>query len=282
MNYCSQRCRHNKPGPKDRRIEDVFVRLLNGESIESVSNSLKEPQDVSVPPVSASAIAGSKGVQKRKKGDNRIIISCIDVETLLFGSRIDPDKVYGRKKNRASRHLGPAEGNPEEWKSVDMEDAQQASTTDDDTAEEETADPIDPSHVVDPEHKHFSGGKIRPPQIEAIVNGSVGGEKGWAERKEETAEMVEKRLAGQKRAEEKEMVRRAARRGVVFGFLDSTKGNEDSAKKGKGGKVEGDGKGKGLTEERRRKCEAVMSGKVVEASFAKGGWGIRWREDEVV
>jgi hypothetical protein len=28
----------------------------------------------------------------------------------------------------------------------------------------------------------------------------------------------------------------------------------------------------------KRKCEAVMKGAVVEASFAKGEWGIRWRE----
>jgi hypothetical protein len=28
----------------------------------------------------------------------------------------------------------------------------------------------------------------------------------------------------------------------------------------------------------KRKCEAVMSGAVVEASFAKGEWAIRWRE----
>jgi hypothetical protein len=28
----------------------------------------------------------------------------------------------------------------------------------------------------------------------------------------------------------------------------------------------------------RRKCEAVMGASVVEASFAKGDWAIRWRE----
>ena len=31
-------------------------------------------------------------------------------------------------------------------------------------------------------------------------------------------------------------------------------------------------------QERRKKCEAVMNGQVVEASYAKGEWGIRWRE----
>jgi hypothetical protein len=29
----------------------------------------------------------------------------------------------------------------------------------------------------------------------------------------------------------------------------------------------------------RRKCEAVMSGQVVEPSFAKGDWSVRWRDE---
>jgi hypothetical protein len=49
------------------------------------------------------------------------------------------------------------------------------------------------------------------------------------------------------------MVRKAARRGCAFGFT-----------------VEG--------EEEKKKCEAVMKGVVVESSFAKGEWGVRWRE----
>ncbi|RSL62850.1 hypothetical protein CEP54_005542 [Fusarium duplospermum] len=95
-----------------------------------------------------------------------------------------------------------------------------------------------------------SGTRIRPPQSISEVNGSVGGEKGRAERIQETEAMLEKRKEGQKRAKEKEMTKCAARRGVVFGFLVG---------------------------EERRLCEAVMAGKVVEPSFAKGDWSIRWR-----
>lgn len=71
------------------------------------------------------------------------------------------------------------------------------------------------------------------------------------------------RREGQKKAEEREMVRRAARRAVVFGFP-----------------VDSDGKLvlKPADDAPRQKCEAVMSGKVVEPSFAKGNWAIRWRE----
>lgn len=99
----------------------------------------------------------------------------------------------------------------------------------------------------------YGSGKIRPPQHQNDVNGSVGGEKGWAERTHETAEQLAKRREGQRRAEEREMVRKAARRGCAFGFA-----------------VDG--------QEGKRKCEAVMKGSVVEASFAKGEWGVRWRE----
>ncbi|KAL9593723.1 MAG: hypothetical protein Q9219_007415 [cf. Caloplaca sp. 3 TL-2023] len=62
------------------------------------------------------------------------------------------------------------------------------------------------------------------------------------------------RLRGMQRARNREMVRQAARRGVAFGFLV-------------------DGK-----EEGRRRAEAVQNGRVVESSFAKGEWGVRWRD----
>lgn len=57
---------------------------------------------------------------------------------------------------------------------------------------------------------------------------------------------------GMQKAKEREMVRRAARRGVAFGFE--------------------------MEEGGRRSVEAVQWGRVVESSFAKGEWGVRWRE----
>ena len=57
---------------------------------------------------------------------------------------------------------------------------------------------------------------------------------------------------GMQKAKEREMVRRAARRGVAFGFETA--------------------------EGKRRRVEAVQWGRVVESSFAKGEWGVRWRE----
>ena len=63
-----------------------------------------------------------------------------------------------------------------------------------------------------------------------------------------------KRSSGELKALQREQVRRAARRGVVFGF----------SKYG------------GLA--RWPLCEAVQEGRVVEPSFAKGDFSIRWRE----
>jgi len=68
------------------------------------------------------------------------------------------------------------------------------------------------------------------------------------------------------------------RRSLLFCLV--TRDEEWKGKKGRGGDEEegGDGKGQGKKEEKRRKCEAIMNEKAVEASFAKGEWGIRWRE----
>lgn len=134
--------------------------------------------------------------------------------------------------------------------------------------------------------------RVRPPQSQSEVNGSIGGEKGWSEKIVETPEMLQKRLEGQKRAEERESVRCAARRLCAFGVVDDNLvGDGDGNNKGAKGKGKGKSKEKGKDviasvgdgvderqKERRKKCEAVMSGNVVEASYAKGEWGIRWRE----
>lgn len=70
-------------------------------------------------------------------------------------------------------------------------------------------------------------------------------------------------------ARQREQVRQAARRGVAFGFVVARDGD------GLGGLIGGSD---GMGEVGRRKVEAVQNGRVVEASFAKGEWAVRWRE----
>jgi hypothetical protein len=224
--YCSARCRSQKPGILDQSIEDAFLGLLSG--------------------------AGGT-LKRRSKGDSRVIILCSEVEEIIFGSRDDPTKTHGRKKNRAPRAIG---GSEEEWKSVDME-------SDEDLLNEKEFAALEIARTG------FAG-KVRPPQSKTDINGSIGGEKGWAERTDETADDLFKRREGQRIAEEKEMVKRAARRGCVFGFVVDS-GMEKQRIGGKKDKKEAE-------KEERRLCEAVMNGAVVEPSYAKGDWGIRWRE----
>ncbi|KAK5160217.1 hypothetical protein LTR04_004755 [Oleoguttula sp. CCFEE 6159] len=264
------------------RIEDAFVALLNGAEPSVLASSYTKSEEATSstaasPEAATSASQAKKQTAKKKvKGDPRVIIDCKDVEEVVFGLRQDPEKIYGRKKNRAKRGFA----DPQEWKSVDMVEPHadaapgKAAESDSDDETEDTGD----------EMGQVAGVRIRPPQSLSEVNGSIGGEKGWSERVEETPDMIEKRREGQRRAEEREMVRRAARRGCAFGLLDLNWGKEDShgstkKSKGKSRKAtdgeDGDGGG---GQETRRKCEAVMNDIVVEASFAKGDWGIRWRE----
>jgi len=244
IKYCSARCRNNKPGKVDREIEAGFVSLLTG--TEALPGAEAEQSKNK-----------AKGKGQKKKGETRILVPCSAVENLVFGDQKDPSKVYGRKKDRAKRGVPDAK----EWKSVDMVSGSEdgpAGYQDSDGGGNSTDGgmSIDLDGDVKARLSIRSGTRIRPPQGLSEVNGGVGGEKGVKERIEETDEMLEKRREGQRRAEEKEMVRCAARRGVAFGFLVS----------GEDGKEE------------KRTCEAVMLGKVVESSYAKGDWGIRWRE----
>ncbi|KAK5134427.1 hypothetical protein LTR08_006474 [Meristemomyces frigidus] len=272
VKYCSDKCKHHKPSKApvslDRKIEDALTALLHGLAPPGQKFDGGAPAPPPTPPV--------KAQHKGKKGDPRIILRLSEVETAVFGDRQDPEKVYGRRKNRKARFL-PESG---EWKSVDMVDRPPGTTARDD-AEAEDSDTAG-SLTEGSADGDMAGGvsissRIRAPQSESEINFSAGGgERGWAEKIEETPEMLAKRRQGQKMAEEKEMVKRCARRAVVFGLMvdpEPEKGAGKRSKKGQEAEPEQLG-------QVRRKCEALMpNGAVVEPSFAKGDWSIRWRED---
>jgi hypothetical protein len=289
VKYCSDRCRHKKPGKVDRKIERVFVELLHrrgGDGGVGLAALVRADEDQGEEKGEVARVGEilerlKQNPQKqRTKGDSRVIVQCSTVEEVMFGKRDDAHKTAGRYKKRRPRGVPDAK----EWKSVDMKDSTAPtngeSESDSDSEAEDSES--DGAHSI-PDSVPFGAGKIRPPQDKSDVNGSVGGEKGWAERQEETEEAEEKRKEGQRWVERREMVRSAARRGVIFGFVDegyNDTGHEcrGTGKKGRkkgGGDAEGEGVAVG---ERRRKCEAVMNDAVVEPSYAKGEWGIRWRE----
>ena len=277
VKYCSERCRHQKPDKLDRIIEATFVSLLNEE--HPAIYSPDGLPDVALPPKEGKAST----FVKRAKGESRITVFCSTVEELVFGSRQDPEKVFGRKKNRAKRGM-PETG---DWKSVDMEDG--AIQTYEDYSNSQADSENQGNGIAHhDEHEHpfpFGTGRARPAQNTSDVNFSVGGERGWTEKIEETEELKQKRLEGQRRAEEREAVRCAARRLCAFGIVisgvdgQSNKANMIERRKSKKADLENFARGASEDVETRKKCEAILKeGTAVEASFAKGEWGIRWRE----
>ena len=92
---------------------------------------------------------------------------------------------------------------------------------------------------------------------------------------------VDPQKRGQQRAEQRERVRRAARRAVVFGLTsDRDIAPSGSTELPNSEKMAGSARG-GIPkpeEQCLRLCEAVVDGVVVEPSFAKGDWCIRWRD----
>ncbi|SMQ50292.1 unnamed protein product [Zymoseptoria tritici ST99CH_1A5] len=250
IKYCSDRCRNRKPGALDRKIERTIASLLNGEEDCGLEKTAARDRVV--------------------KGDPRLIVTCGEIEEIIFGTRFDPEKTHGRRKNRKSRAIGASK---EEWKSVDMVDSETSDSQDDE--EDEYHDDHSDFGFSDDGAASGGGVRVRPPQTESDVNFSVGGERSRNEKIEETPLDLEKRREGAKRAEEREMVKRAARRAIVFGLevprMDPVP--QKGGKKGKKGEERVE-----LPPTEIRKAEGLMNGIVVEPSFAKGNWSVRWRD----
>jgi len=291
-----------------------------------------------------------------KKGDHRILVTCTQVEEIIYNRVKDPEKVYGRRKNRLPRWMPETEG---KWKSVDMvssDEYSDGSTNDEDNSDDGTrlsdnksnedstlsaenlslsdkersdsdsktpsavkgaqksgpharssisdpttftTDPYSsdaPSKKVSfaPSHNPVASNAVAVPSSDQTTLPSDSNQEVGNAAQSTTTHVSEddaKRREGERKAQERERVRCAARRAVIFGLVTGvSEGNDKgtsgkaNAKKGKKGKRRGsissdeEEEDKG-PKEVRRKCEAVMQGVVVEPSFAKGEWGIRWREE---
>jgi hypothetical protein len=80
IKYCSDRYRHNKPGPVDRKIENAFLALLEDEKVGPANSD-------------ADAIkAQRKPGRNLAKRDRRILLQCGTVGELFFVPRHDPGK----------------------------------------------------------------------------------------------------------------------------------------------------------------------------------------------
>lgn len=181
----------------------------------------------------------SVNVGKVKKGDKRVLVGVDEIERIVFAKK---------------------------WAGGDGDATKEGEEKEELTADEATDGSV--GHESDVE----DGGGVKMVDDEDKVHSHDEGEK--AANSQDEAPADTRRQEGQRRADEREKVRRAARRAVVFGFPvevpDATPSKNKSKAKDKEAAPE---------ETHMRKCEAVMSsGQVVEPSFAKGNWSIRWRE----
>ncbi|CAM1507594.1 Fc.00g072350.m01.CDS01 [Cosmosporella sp. VM-42] len=261
VKYCSSRCRSHKPGKLDREIERAFVRVLAGQDTEPRGTAHAATNEDNARMNKKSATKA-----KKHKGDPRVLVTCNTVEKLVFGDR---EQVSDNQDSHSEDGNGSGDAQQDQLHHSPPYDIDVSTGSLEDPIKGDTAY-LD-GHVL-ARMAVRSGTRVRPAQSISEVNGSVGGEKGRAERIGETEEMLEKRKMGQRRAKEREMVRCAARRGVAFGFVVDS---DDPSGLNERHKRENE-RVANIVE--RKKCEAVMLGKVVEPSFAKGDWGIRWRE----
>lgn len=116
VKYCSSRCRNSKPGPVDRKIEATFAKMLDGATAQSLmagKSDVERDHGIN----DADLQDGQKGddgmkrkrskkkTEKVTKGDHRIIVECTEVQEVIFQRGKDPEKVFGRRKNRRARFV---------------------------------------------------------------------------------------------------------------------------------------------------------------------------------
>ncbi|KAG8625670.1 hypothetical protein KVT40_006071 [Elsinoe batatas] len=339
----------------DRVIEDALFLLLSDKDIPDVVASLPPkvrehhpthptidpspfaPNDDSAPsssppPVPPPPVPTIEDTRKRssRKGDHRLLVPCSLVETVVFGRASNVSRGQGRRRR--------------------ARDAKEGHHDRSSLGSKGKEDEYDEAQLLATLGRLRTGNGQRPTQNRAKVPEKGEGSETSASSEDESGtddetdvhdpakgqgekstatqeELDEKRKQGQKRAEQRERVRNACRRAVVFGLREpgsstsssvgteakgrgkspsadvsakekdmddwtssdsgggGRKGKKGRKVKGGGGKAGGGAQGGKGSEgfvkvdgERRKLCEAVMRGEIVEPSFAKGEWGVRWRE----
>lgn len=246
--YCSVKCRNHRWGDLDRRIETAFVHFLY-DRIQAPSIT------------SASKIKCKKHKYKPKIKDAENIVLCSTVERFVFGENESNLSVNPRQPKKSTSDC-ESEEYPLKDPGYDVESNSSLSDGTDRTL------PALGSGVPLKSANSYEKLKV------SSGNGS----------EHYLQEQRDKAKLGMIKAEQKEIVKRAARRGCVFGFALAanpadtlTSSNGDNIKMLAENKLKPNFDNDAI--DVRRKCEAVSNGRVVEPSFAKGNWGIRWRED---
>lgn len=241
--YCSRKCRSRKPGALDRRIEEAFVALLSGDEWTAQQKDGVEEEG------RRRRTQASRSQSESRLGSSRVLVSCAEVEALIFGN---PQSLTDESDQQHDRTSSTDPG-MNERRLVDTESRNTSTKLAD---QDEVATSIDGRDADDPIPRPLRTSE-RPAKDVSHLDERKNGEKKTAK----TQTQVVNQQAGLQNAHRREMVRCAARRGVAFGFMVKSPAE-------------------GELRSRKRKCEAIVQGKVVEPSFAKGDWSVRWRERE--
>ncbi|KAF4549473.1 Hypothetical protein D9617_21g096940 [Elsinoe fawcettii] len=301
--YCSDKCKAHKPSASptslDRVIEDALFHLLHDKAIPEVVASLpanvRETYHHAAPEEGKVKEVEDTRKRSSRKGDHRVLVPCSLVETVVFGRESNVSRAQGRRRRAKDAKADVTETKVEE-DGYDEEkllatlgrlrvarEKEAASESEDESSDDDADDGV---------------------PLDAAPSGVT------------QEQLDEKRIEGQKKAEQRERVRNACRRAVIFGLrepvgengsddaevkthkkmastdsagkdMDDWTSEEDTrkGKKGKKGKgahtkgtsgAAGDERSSGFATidgERRKLCEAMMRGDIVEPSFAKGEWG---------
>ena len=238
--YCSTRCRTDRWDDLDRHIEVIFVKFLDG--------------TIKMPPPTETCVSGKRSRGKAKKGYANLVL-CSAIERHIFGEGNAGHDVHCNASERIEairegRDFAELHTGDKYEKNCSRESSLEDGC---ETHERYVKEPsLSPLNTED--------GKLEDRSI------------AW---KKVFENQVEKMNLGKLKAERREKVRRAARRGCVFGF-DLNNNGRSSSRGGIASELKKDKFGGGS----RRKCEALQNGRVVEPSFAKGEWGVRWRDHD--
>ncbi|MCJ1338338.1 hypothetical protein MMC09_003625 [Bachmanniomyces sp. S44760] len=248
--YCSDKCRRQKPSQSrsgiERKIEDTFVKCLDSKD------------------------------GKRGKEEGGKIVLCSEVEDLVFGAKEERSSGYHQ-----SRGDGSLEGHIDMDVNVDVDESHH-----DRVPHKDHEESFSSSSEAEAEAELEEGGVLLPvmaPSTVTTTNNSTPTPTPRTTTPTQTPSHPSPSLSdpqqkGQRLAHQRELVRQAARRGIAFGFIISHhhRREEGNGDEGKGKKSRENEQAQG--HKQRKKVEAVQKGKVVESSFAKGEWGVRWRD----
>ncbi|KAF2153057.1 hypothetical protein K461DRAFT_277839 [Myriangium duriaei CBS 260.36] len=304
--FCSEKCKRHRPSSSltsiDRQIEDTLHRLLDELSLEDIVATLPE----STRELHTALAKPVEDTRRRsgKKGDVRVLVPVGLVEGVVYGRLVSVNR---RQERWRDRHAGDAE----------KEGAKDGEGKDyDEAALGRALERLKAGGGVKAKVEKKEGGAEEDGDREE----SSGSDSDRDEEREsiDPAVAEQRRKDGQVRATQRERVKNACRRAVVFGLLSpgveapvqkaeekvdlptSSEQRPVKGKKGKKGKDDDEddgpppakhaakqatGKHKTAdetaapTESSRKRCECIMRAEVVEPSFAKGDWGVRWAEN---